>query len=78
MALTLDDLLAACSKASGLTVGRVTPAHVDLARALAQFPALETEARHRLAAIHPSVLDRDHISRWLKTTLEQALPGESP
>lgn len=71
--MTLDEHLSACARASGLRENAVSVAHGDLARAIATHPDLASEARTRLAAINPSVLLRDHASRWLKATLERAI-----
>ncbi len=73
---TLDSLIAACAAASGLRVGVSTPAHVSLALALATYPELAAEARARLGAIPSGALLRDHLSRWLQSTLQGALPTE--
>lgn len=71
--MTLDEHLAACARASGLRETAVSVAHGDLVRAMAAHPDLADDARARLAAIDPSVLLRDHASRWLKATLQRAL-----
>jgi hypothetical protein len=71
----LDDLLAVCARQSGLREHAMTPSHDTLRAALVAYPALADEARQRLATIDASVLLRDHISRWLKATLEATLAG---
>lgn len=74
VAVRLDAWLSACAKATDLREGMVSPVHVSFRHEVASDSELQELIKERLKAIDPGVLRRDHLSRWLKATLEGALP----
>lgn len=69
----LDRHLAECQRDSGLTIGHDGPAMASFRDEIKENADLKAAVQRRLGMIDDSVLQRDHISRWLKDALERAL-----
>ena len=69
----LSTMLEHAQRQSHLRLGVRTAAHGQIRQTLAENPAMAEQARAMLAAIEPDTLQRDHITRWMKATLEDVL-----
>ena len=71
--MTFDEHIQICGRTTGLRPGAVNQHTRAFRDALAADPTLRAVAEERLAGLVPAILDRDHVSKWLKALLERAL-----